>query len=87
MVFTQEFYEKYANKKVTFGIAASDYPRLNITEGYATIFAEADLSVYVDNDGREELAFVLAMVRVSWDILYSLYILHIWGINFAEHDS
>ena len=63
MVLTQELCKKYPNKKVMFGIAASDYPRLNIREGYAAMFAEASLSMYVDNDGREELAFVLALVR------------------------
>ena len=63
LVLTQELCKKYPNKKVMFSIAASDYPRLNITEGYAAMFAEASLSMYVDNDGTEELAFVLAMVR------------------------
>ena len=61
-VLTQELCKKYPNKGVMFGIAASDYPRLNITEGYAAMSAEASLSMYVDNNGREELAFVLALV-------------------------
>ena len=64
MILTQELCKKYPNKKVMLGIAASDYPRLNVTEEYAAMFAEANLSMYVDNDGREELAFVLALVRV-----------------------
>ena len=55
-----------------FSIAASDYPSLNITEGYAAMFAEASLSMYVNNDGTEELAFVLAMVRAT--LSHTLYL-------------
>jgi hypothetical protein len=64
---SKELCKKYPNKGVMFGIAASDYPRLNITEGYAAMSAEASLSMYVDNDGREELAFVLAL-NMSADV-------------------
>ena len=45
-----------------FGILANDYPRLNVTDEYAVMSANATLSVYVDNDGRKELAFSLILV-------------------------
>ena len=48
-----------------FNVAASDYPKLEVTEKYAVVHAKADASMYVDNDGREELAFTLALVNKS----------------------
>ena len=63
VLLVQELCKKFPdNKKVMFGIVASDYPRLNVTKEYAVMHAEANLSMYVNNDGGEELAFTLVAV-------------------------
>ena len=64
VVFMQELCKKFPDKDVMFGIVASDYPRLEVTEKYAVMHARANASMYVDNDGREELAFTLALVSL-----------------------
>ena len=46
-----------------FGIMASDYPRLKVTPKQAVMTGQALASMYVDNNGREELAFTLELVR------------------------
>ena len=56
--------KKYPNKKVMFGVVASDYPRLRITPEYAVAMGKALASMYVENNGHEELAFTLALVRI-----------------------
>ena len=48
--------------KVMFGIAASDYPRLEVTPEYAVMHAKANASMYVDNG---DLVFTLALVKVT----------------------
>jgi lipopolysaccharide-binding protein len=53
--------KKYPNKKVMFGVVASDYPRLKITPEYAVAMGKALASMYVENNGHEELAFTLAL--------------------------
>ena len=59
----QELCKTFPDNKVTFGISANGYPRLNVTQEYAVMNASATLSVYVNNDdGREELAFSLILV-------------------------
>ena len=45
-----------------FGVVANDYPRLKVTPEYAVMIGRAHASMYVDNNGREELAFTLALV-------------------------
>ena len=55
--------KKYPDKKVMFGIMASDYPRLKVTPKQAVMTGQALASMYVDNNGREELAFTLELVR------------------------
>ena len=46
-----------------FGVVASDYPRLNITPEYAVVMGKALASMYVKNNGHEEIAFTLNLVR------------------------
>lgn len=58
----QELCKKFPDKKVMFGVVASDYPRVNITEGLAVMRALVNASMYVYNDGNWELAFTLALV-------------------------
>ena len=58
----QELCNTFRDNKVKFGITASNYSRLNVTEDYATMSANASLSMYVDNNGTEELAFSLVLV-------------------------
>ena len=62
--------KKYPNKKVMFGVVASDYPRLKITPEYAVAMGKALASMYVENNGHEELAFTLALVRIIIMIMY-----------------
>ena len=52
-----------------FGVIASDYPRLNITPEYAVVMGKALASMYVKNNGREEIAFTLNLVRNSQETL------------------
>jgi hypothetical protein len=59
--FIPELCNTFRDNKVKFGVAASKYPRLNVTEDYATMSADASLSMYVDNNGTEELAFSLVL--------------------------
>jgi lipopolysaccharide-binding protein len=64
--------KKYPNKKVMFGVVASDYPRLKITPEYAVVMGKALASMYVKNNGHEEIAFSLnlnvqANVNLSFD--------------------
>ena len=58
----QELCKKFPDKKVMFGIIASDYPRVAIAEGLAIMQALVNASMYVYNDGSWELAFTLALV-------------------------
>ena len=53
-----------------FGVVASDYPRLKITPEYAVAMGKALASMYVENNGHEELAFTLALVRITIMIMY-----------------
>ena len=50
--------------KVMFGVVANDYPRLKVTPEYAVAMGKALASMYVEDKGREELAFTLALVRI-----------------------
>ena len=60
----QELCKKYPDMKVMFGVVASDYPRLYVTTEYAAMHAKANVSMYVDNEGKEEIAFTLALVSL-----------------------
>jgi hypothetical protein len=60
-IVSPELCKKYPNKKVMFGVVASDYPRLKITPEYAVAMGKALASMYVENNGHEELAFTLAL--------------------------
>lgn len=44
-------------------MAAVDYPRVNITPKYAVMTGRTHVNMYVENNGREEVAFTLQLVR------------------------
>ena len=77
LYLAQELCKKFPNKKVMFGVVASDYPRLKITPEYAVAMGKALASMYVEDKGREELAFTLALV------IYSLLLL---SLRFLSSD-
>lgn len=45
-----------------FGVKVINYPRVTITEKYASMGARAQASMYVDDDGHEVTAFTLQLV-------------------------
>ncbi|CAI8033026.1 Bactericidal permeability-increasing protein [Geodia barretti] len=71
-IVSPELCKKYPNKKVMFGVVASDYPRLNITPEYAVVMGKALASMYVKNNGREEIAFTLNLCSTLKNILTTL---------------
>ena len=59
--------KKFPNHDVTLGISVAEYPTLNVTSQYASLFGKINLLLYI-TDGRsaqEEIAFILQFVSSS----------------------
>ena len=64
MYLSGQLCEKYPNKDVMLGIAVAEYPKLNVTPEYASLSAKTNITMYVANDGEEDIAFILQFVSV-----------------------
>ena len=64
--------KKFPNHDVTLGISVAEYPTLNVTSQYASLFGKINLLLYI-TDGRsaqEEIAFILQFVSSYTEPVY-----------------